>query len=316
MCSIVRLAKVEGMAEIAFKFWHEKEQSAAVSLKGSRTPPPIRAKPKLIPQKSAFVDLDSGRAPWRSLDAGSEALAPRRRQIKPGGRPTSINVNPNMTLPPSNYNVNGDTMDRVPSSAPPTTIAATFLTNGIASSPGTGLVKTGTSTRRSLLLDDHNAPPAPPERPPPPKRSSLSEAKQEEGPPRRRITPDRPASVQQQQQPADCPRKSSRDLVEGFQDDMSLSSSSSSSSSPSLSEARAASLTSTRHPRFPPLPRSQTVSRDRRSTGSGDDTCGKTTSRKKLSSGSKSESFVSYVDEVDKGEDCNGSAEVGLVLWS
>ncbi|KAL5502396.1 hypothetical protein EMCRGX_G009163 [Ephydatia muelleri] len=51
--------KREGMTEIAFKYWREKEQSAEVSKKGSKTPPPLRAKPKQIPEKSVLVDLDS-----------------------------------------------------------------------------------------------------------------------------------------------------------------------------------------------------------------------------------------------------------------
>ena len=52
-------AEGEGMTEIAFKYWREKEQSAEVSKKESKTPPPLRAKPKQIPEKSVLVDLDS-----------------------------------------------------------------------------------------------------------------------------------------------------------------------------------------------------------------------------------------------------------------
>ena len=52
-------AEGEGMAGIAFKYWREKEQSAEVSKKGSKTPPPFRTKPKQIPEKSVLVDLDS-----------------------------------------------------------------------------------------------------------------------------------------------------------------------------------------------------------------------------------------------------------------
>ena len=37
-------AEGEGMAEIAFKYWREKEQSAEVSKKGSKTPPLFRTK--------------------------------------------------------------------------------------------------------------------------------------------------------------------------------------------------------------------------------------------------------------------------------
>ena len=292
------------MAEIAFKYWHDKEQSAAVSKKGSKTPPLVRAKPKRISHhKSALVDLDDG---------GTKALpgAPWRWS-RPEGTPGLINTN--MTLPSVVY---GDT-DRVPRSAPPT-VSSDFVTRSIdgrADYPDPGLVKDGPSTRRSLYLDDRIAPPAlPPQRPPLPKTGFPPEVKQEQvpPPPPRKITP---------AQPAESPRKTSRGQAEGerrrsslFLDDMSTSSSSS-SPTPSMGDAssRASSLSSWRHPRFPALPRSQTVTRERGSPG--EDASGKTTPRSKRIS-TKSESFVSYVDEVEKGQVCNGATEVGLVLLS
>ena len=312
----------EEMAETtAFQYWREREQSVAMSKKGFKTPPPLRAKPKRVPQKSALVDLDSGGSSARAAVPSAETFAPCGGQTR---RPQSAMNAANMTLPP-NYT------SRVPSTAPPPAITAianrSSSTSGDSSNSGSGRdsfaeaanLGKATGTRRSLFLDDR--PIVPPERPPPPKRWSLNETKVtiqgEKSPPARKITPDGPFLVRNN---AELRAKSSRDRTKDEQRCLSLVSEEGMSTPSPFPSFLPASLgdeaahptgqaASARHPRLAWLPRSQSVV-TRGKSGVGEDS-GKTTPKARRQP-TKSESFVSYVQEEevgDEGKSCN--VEVG-----
>ena len=315
------------MAEIAFKYWREKEQSAAVNKKGSKTPPPLRAKPKRIPEKSALVDLDSSTA--RVASQSAETFEPREQTRRRDGRPLS---SMDMTLP-SNYAVTMD-LDRVPNYAtlppPPPTFTSTISTTTTAiasrssssgdSSGSNSFVETAdlgkTGSRRSLFL----LPIVPPERPPPPKRWSLHETKQEAEAPSGEIAPDSPFLVQKTERRATSSRDRTKDercLSLVSEEGMSAPPPTPPSPPTSLGEgARPTSQApSARHPRLAWLPRSQSVGREKQSSVLGEDSGKTTPTRARKRQPTKSESFVSYVQEEEgEGQSSGGHVEVGCFV--